>query len=162
MDKPEVIRDLIAGKMQLERTAKQLRIRCTTGLVEVSDAEARTIALELLQALAISDEVYASDEHNRLMMQYLHLRLEATVTKPSGEVELSFAHCWIKEQTQLNAYHIAVGLCHDEGWIVTEVLTQREVFLSDFLATDYLPYYQEALMNEEVVVLDQDADKSVV
>jgi hypothetical protein len=73
-------------------------------------------------------------------------------TEPTGSI--AEVHCWIKDQTQRNAMHIAAGWVAEHGWVIGELLEQRPVSRIDFANTEYLQYFEQALIDGEVFLYE--------
>jgi hypothetical protein len=81
--------------------------------------------------------------------------------EPDGDA--AEVHCWIKDQTQANAMHIAAGSVAEHGWFISEVLEHQPVSRADFAADDaqeYLQYYEQALAEGEVFLYEFSEDDS--
>ncbi len=91
-------------------------------------------------------------------MQKLCLRVErhpeATIDPPPGT--LGVAHCWIKEQSESNGFHIARGWLIDEDWEPLELISQDAVTLSDYVVSNHLRFYQQAVLDGEVFLIEVD------
>ncbi len=108
------------------------------------------------------------DEHDlaRIPMQYIRAMAERVEgAEPDAEPgtplyeELENArtaevHCWITNQTQQNAMHVAAGWIASHGWVVTELIEQEVVTRENFEDTDYLTYYEQALTDSEVFLYE--------
>ena len=65
----------------------------------------------------------------------------------------AYVDCYIKDQTQRNALHIAKGWIADNGWEPLAVEEQREISEKDYpQSSEGREYVQQALTDEEVFV----------
>ena len=71
-----------------------------------------------------------------------------------GDATDAEVHCWIRDQTQRNAMHVAAGWVAEHGWVITEVIEQRPVTRADFADTEYLQYFEQALTDSEVFLYE--------
>lgn len=153
--------EVIPGKLTLVLTPDQIRLEMGAASPILSVAEARTVAAALAEAAAVLDGLNPEDhDWRRLPMQYIHFKVEAdeAVKRKDRPRGLSGGvHCWIKEQTHTNAFHVACGWVTDDDWIVTEMTEHREVFRSEYEGTEYLTYYEQALLDDEVFLTELEA-----
>jgi hypothetical protein len=144
-------------------------LKVPDGSVTLTENEALELAGRLAEAQArASGEDPEERDWVRIPMQYIRAaaeRLEDAEpdAEPGTELyeELKDAkaaevHCWIANQTQQNAMHVAAGWIASHGWVVTEVIEQAPVTRDDFEGTDYLPYYEQALTDSEVFLYEID------
>jgi hypothetical protein len=135
--------------------------------VTLTADEALELAGRLVEAQArASGEDPEENDWVRIPMQYVRaaaerMEIEGEGDEPPEEDELRGAksaevHCWIANQTQRNAMHIAAGSVAEHGWVVTEVIEQAPVTRTDFEGTEYLPYYEQALTDSEVFLYEID------
>jgi hypothetical protein len=141
-------------------------LKVPDGGVTLTENEALELAGRLVEAQArAGGEDPAENDWVRVPMQYIRAAAERMEVEGADESpeedELQGAksaevHCWIANQTQRNAMHIAAGSVAEHGWVVTEVIEQAPVMRTDFEGTDYLPYYEQALTDSEVFLYEID------
>jgi hypothetical protein len=85
-------------------------------------------------------------------MQYLVLEIEThpEAIKEGSPFRTGRVHCWIKDQTQTNAFHVATGWTNDAGWIVTRVVEHGDVSRDDFESSSLVEFYDQALTDDQV------------
>jgi hypothetical protein len=134
--------------------------------------EAQELASRIFEASALA-KGEDPDENDivRIPMQYIRAaaeRLEFEVegqpeplrSAPDeddadlGDASAAEVHCWIKDQTQRNAMHIAAGSIAEHGWVINELFEQRPVSRRDFADTEYLQYFEKALVEGEVFLYE--------
>jgi hypothetical protein len=137
--------------------------------------EAQELAGRIFEAAALAQgEDPVENDWVRLPMQYIRAtaeRLEfdaATEGQPGaetpdadpdlGDAKAAEVHCWIKDQTQRNAMHVAAGWVAEHGWVINEMVEQRAVTRADFADTDYLQYFEQALTDGEVFLYEIEED----
>jgi hypothetical protein len=137
------------------------------GAVLTAD-EALELASRVFEASALargedpdeSDIVRVPMQYMRVAAERLEFEIEgAPAPPPEDDAELAGAkeaevHCWIRDQTQRNAMHVAAGWIAEHGWVVSEVLDQRPVTRADFAGTEYLQYFEQALTDSEVFLYE--------
>jgi hypothetical protein len=149
----------------------KVSLKTPTSDTTLTPDEAQTLASRLLEnaALANGDDPIEND-WVRIPMQYLRVfaeRLPFSLETPDDDAQrvpapnsdepdghTAEVHCWIKDQTQSNAMHIAAGCVAEHGWMITEVLEHEVVSRTDFAETDLLPYYEQALVDSEVFLYE--------
>jgi hypothetical protein len=132
--------------------------------------EAEELARRVVDAAArASGQSPEENDWVRLPMQYVRVAAErvdfeveptGTDVRPidevpdTGDAKTAEVHCWIRDQTQQNAMHVVAGWIASHGWAVTDVIEQAAVTRDDFEGTEYLPYYEQALMDSEVFLYE--------
>jgi hypothetical protein len=153
--------ELVPG-LYLESASGRLRVSVPGGSVEFSPDEGLAIARALVEAAAAEGDPPEEKHWHRIPMQYLILGVEAGADAgEDAEAPPVEVHGWIKEQTRQNALHIAAGSLAEDGLVLTEVVEQRSVARADFDGTELLPYYDQALTDDEVFLYvhsDDEAD----
>ena len=119
----------------------------------VTPDEARVVASAIHEAANVAS--YTEDERPEWYRRFMqHLVLEICThpdlideghTQQAGKV-----YCWVRDQTQTNAFHISTGWANDAGWIVTRVLEHRDVIRDVFDLSDHVNYYDQALIDGQV------------
>jgi hypothetical protein len=138
--------------------------------------EAEELARSIVNAAArASGQSPEENDWVRLPMQYIRAAAERVDfdTEPTdadarpidevpdtGDAKTAEVHCWIAGQTQQNAMHVAAGWIASHGWAVTDVIEQAAVTRDDFEGTEYLPYYEQALMDSEVFLYEISQDET--
>lgn len=149
----------------------KVKLKAPDGGTTLTAGEAQELASRLFDAAsrATGDNPEEND-WVRIPMQYLQVSAERLdfsgegdenkVPAPnSDEPDGSTAtvHCWIKDQTQGNALHIASGNIAEHGWFISEVLEHAPVKRED-MEGDYLEYYDKAVAESEVFLYEIDED----
>lgn len=143
-------------------------LKTPAGGVTLTVNQAQAVAARLIDAAAVAnDEEPEENENARIPMQYIHVsaeRLEYEVEgsessalptdEEMGDAKWAEVHCWIRDQTARNAMHVVTGNIAEHGWVVTEVFEQIPVMRDDFTETEYLPYYEQALLDSEVFLYE--------
>ena len=139
----------------------------------LSATEAQELAGRIFEAAARANgDDPVENDWVRLPMQYLRVAAERLDFSPEGddankvpapdsdepEGRIAEVHCWIKDQTQTNAMHIAAGMVAEHGWFIQEVMEQESVTRDDFADTDYLEYYEKAITESEVFLYEIDEE----
>jgi hypothetical protein len=154
--------------------AVKLTVGAESVTLSVDEAEelARSIADAAARASGQSPE---ENDWVRLPMQYIRAAAErvdfevdptGADVRPidevpdTGDAKTAEVHCWIAGQTQQNAMHVAAGWIASHGWAVTDVIEQAAVTRDDFEGTEYLPYYEQALMDSEVFLYEISQDET--
>jgi hypothetical protein len=166
--------ELIAGKLSLETVPSALRLAIGDTSLDLTPDDALIVARALTEAAAAhatalaaatddDAEVDPEASPKRLPMQFVVLDVERDPEADPDEAMPPNAEvcCWIKEQSHANAVHVAVGWVNESDWIITNVSEHRIVDRSDFEGTELLPYYEQALTDDEVflyVTTDEDAE----
>jgi hypothetical protein len=93
-------------------------------------------------------------EHERIPMQYLIIDAAQDPTfaheKECGGATVG---CWIKNQTEKNAYLIAKGWIEDRGWVPLSLEDRYPVSEEDVRdKPDGRKYFEQALIDDEVFV----------
>jgi hypothetical protein len=141
------------------------------GGVTLTADEAQELASRILEAAALAiGEDPEENDWVRIPMQYIRGAAERLDLEVEGQAEpaepaadtaeddltgaAAEVHCWIKDQTQRNAMHIAAGWIAEHGWVLGELLEQRSVTRADFQNTEYLQYFEQALIDGEVFLYE--------
>jgi hypothetical protein len=159
--------------VEVSQDGAAVKLTAPAGGVALTADEAQELASRLFEAamLANGDDPGEND-WVRIPMQYVRVaaeRMEFDVeggepVRPNEDPEMGDAknaevHCWIKDQTQRNAMHVAAGWIAEHGWVVLEVLDQQPVTRADFTDTEYLQYFEQALTDSEVFLYElEDTD----
>jgi hypothetical protein len=96
----------------------------------------------------------SDNEHERMPMQYLVLEAAQDPTFQHGDTYGGAqVGCWIKDQTEKNAYLIAKGWIEAQGWVVLSLDQQKRILLESYADGDEgKQYFEQALIDEEVFV----------
>ena len=155
--------------VEVSQSGDAITLKAPPGGVTMNVDESLDLAGRLVEAcMRASGADPAESDTVRIPMQHIHVAAERLAEDGDGEGEVAagpaeedlsdarFAevHCWIRDQTQRNAMHIAAGWIAEHGWVITEVLDQKPVTRDDFADTDYLPYYEQALTDSEVFLYE--------
>ncbi len=155
--------------VEVAQDGDKVMLRTPPGVVTLTAAEAMELASRVFEASALaSGDDPEERDWVRIPMQYIRVsaeRLELNTEdgQPVGseeeDPEMAGAkdaevHCWIKDQTQRNAMHVAAGWIAEHGWVITEVIEQRRVTRADFADTEYLQYFEQALTDSEVFLYE--------
>ncbi len=155
--------------VEVSQDGDKVTLKAPDGGVTLNSEEAQELASRIFEAamLAGGEDPVESDRV-RIPMQYLRLAAERfsapegdTQTAPNSdepEGHNAEVHCWIKDQTQSNAIHIAIGSITEEGWFVQEIIEHENVSRTNFADTDYLEYFEQALTQAEVFLFEIDED----
>ena len=144
--------------------------------VTLTADEAQALASRIFEASALARGTdLAEQDLARVPMQYVRVsadrlefeveghpaepKIESDTGEPEPTGSTAEVHCWIKDQTQHNAMHIAAGWITDHGWAISEVLEQRSVSRADFAGSEYLQYFEQALTYAEVFLFEIDEDE---
>jgi|GEM_PF-1670920 len=153
----------------ITQESNRVTLKTPAGEVILTAEQAQEVACQLLDAAALANDEEPEENENentRIPMQYIHVaaeRLEYEVegsesAMPSdeemGDAKWAEVHCWIRGQTARNAMHLVTGSIAEHGWVVTEVIEQIPVMRDDFTETEYLPYYEQALIDSEVFLYE--------
>jgi hypothetical protein len=130
--------------------------------------EAHELASRVFEASALarggdpdeSDIVRVPMQYMRIAAERLEFEAEGAPVAPTNDdpdmadAKEAEVHCWIRDQTQRNAMHVAAGWIAEHGWVITELLDQRPVTRADFTDTEYLQYFEQALTDSEVFLYE--------
>lgn len=97
-----------------------------------------------------------ADKDERIPMQFLVI---SAFQDPETEHDESYggAHvsCWIRDQTERNAPHIARGWIEECGWIVDTIEEHYPITAEDYSdRPDSFQYFEQALTDGEVFVFN--------
>jgi hypothetical protein len=158
--------------VEVSQDGDKVTLKAPPDGVTLTAGEAQELASRLVEASALANgDNPEENDWVRIPMQYVRAaaqRLEFEVEgsgEPSrpepddddadmGNAKSAEVHCWIKDQTQRNAMHVAAGWIAEHGWVVLEVIEQRAVTRDDFTGTEYLQYYEQALIDSEVFLYE--------
>ncbi|HEY1186505.1 MAG TPA: hypothetical protein VGE74_02560 [Gemmata sp.] len=158
--------------IEVANDGDKVALKVPNGGTTLTSPEAQELAGRIFEAASKANgEDPAENDWVRVPMQYLQVAAERLdfeaesgdenkVPAPnSDEPEGSTAtvHCWIKEQTQANALHIASGNIAEHGWFISEVLEHAPVKRED-MEGEYLEYYDKAVVESEVFLYEIDED----
>jgi hypothetical protein len=161
--------------VEVAQDGDKVTLRTPPGVVTLTADEAMELASRVFEASALaSGEDPEERDWVRIPMQYIRVAAERLQLSADGEdalpddeedAEMAGAkdaevHCWIKDQTQRNAMHVAAGWIAEHGWVVTEVIEQRPVTRADFENTEYLQYFEQALTDSEVFLYEIEEPES--
>ncbi len=137
-------------KLQVRTVPEGIRLTVQDGEIVLSHNEAQQLASRLIEASAGA----SFQQWQRLPMQFLCL--EAEKEDKDGSSEFASVKCWIKDQTETNAQYVAAGWIESQGWSINQLTEQYQVSRADYLDSDELRYYEQALIDEEVFVIELD------
>jgi hypothetical protein len=133
--------------------------------VTLTADETLELASRLFEAsMLASGEDPEENDWVRVPMQYVRVAAErmeisigdepAPVDPEMGKATHAEVHCWIKDQTLRNAMHVVTGSMAEHGWAAIEVIEQHAVTRADFADTEYLQYFEQALLESEVFLYE--------
>lgn len=153
----------------VDQDGATITLRAGPGSATLTADDALRVAGYLVEAAmrATGDDPEENDTV-RIPMQYIHAAAEkldddgesgeAPVPAQSDEelagAKFAEVHAWIRDQTARNAMHVAEGWIAEHGWVVTDVIEQIAVTRDDFVGSEYLPYYEQALTDAEVFLYE--------
>jgi hypothetical protein len=159
--------------VEVGQNADKVTLKAPAEGVTLTVNEAQELAGRIVEAsILASGEDPDENDLVRVPMQYIRAaadRLDFEIEGPdgaraenvsdTGEADLGEAttaevHCWIAGQTQRNAMHIAAGWVAEHGWVIGEVIEQRAAARADFENTEYLQYFEQALVDGEVFLYE--------
>ncbi len=152
--------------VQVSQDGDKITLKAPAEGVTLTADEALELASRVFEAsMMAGGEDPAENDWVRIPMQYVRVaaeRMELNIEgeePPAEDSEMGDAtdaevHCWIKDQTLRNAMHIAAGSIAEHGWAVLEVIEQRPVRREDFTDTEYLQYFEQALIDSEVFLYE--------
>ena len=156
--------------VEVSQDGDKVTVKAPAGGATLTADEAHELAGRVLEASALArGEDPEENDWVRVPMQYMRVaaeRLEfdaeggetpaAADDEPDDMAGATDAevHCWITDQTQRNAMHVAAGWVAEHGWVITEVIEQRPVTRADFTDTEYLQYFEQALTDSEVFLYE--------
>ncbi len=157
--------------VEVSQDGAKVTLKAPAAGATLTAAEAEHLASRIIEAAArAGGEDPVENDWVRLPMQYLRFAAERFDLTPEGDDPKPApssdepqgrnceVHCWIQGQTQSNAMHIAIGSVTEEGWFVQEVIEHETVSRADFADTDYLEYYEKALVESEVFLFEIEED----
>ncbi len=170
-DQPEISPHHRAD-VEVSQDGAKVTLKAPDGGTTLTSDEAQELASRIFEAAArAGGEDPVENDWVRLPMQYLRLAAERLDFTPEGdenkvpapnsdepEGRNAEVHCWIKDQTQSNAMHIAAGCVAEHGWFIQEVVEHESVSRTDFADTDYLQYFEQALIDSEVFLYEIEED----
>jgi hypothetical protein len=157
--------------VEVSQEGDKVTVKAPAGGAVLTADEAQELASRIFEAAALATgQDPEENDWVRIPMQYiraeaerLDLEVEGEPRAPelvsdTGETDLTGStaevHCWIKDQTQRNAMHIAAGWVAEHGWVLGELIEQRPVTRKDFENTEYLQYFEQALIDGEVFLYE--------
>ena len=155
--------------VEVSQDGDKVTVKAPAGGATLTADEANELAGRVYEASALArGEDPDEADLVRVPMQYMRVaaeRLEfdaeggetpAPADGPDdmGDATDAEVHCWIRDQTQRNAMHVAAGWVAEHGWVITEVIEQRPVTRADFADTEYLQYFEQALTDSEVFLYE--------
>lgn len=157
--------------IEVSHEGDKVKLKAPDGGTALTAVEAQELAGRIFEAAARANgDDPVENDWVRIPMQYLRVAAERLdfdadgdenkVPAPnSDEPQGSTAevHCWIKDQTQGNALHIASGNIAEHGWFIAEVLEHTPVTRAEVDA-DYLQYFEQALTESEVFLYEIDEE----
>ncbi len=158
-----VVIDVLPGRVSLNISLNAMMLNVEKSPLDLTEDDALKLARALTDAAAASHAEVAIDEEEndspkRIPMQLIVMEVErdpdAEGEKDPEMPDEAQVLCWIKEQSRMNALHVAVGWVNETDWIVTSVLEHRSVSAKDFEDTDLQTFYEQALTDDEVFVYD--------
>jgi hypothetical protein len=158
--------------VDVSHTDDSVTLKLGAEIASLTVEEAEHLARLIVDAAArVSGQSPEENDWVRIPMQYIRVAAErlddapdptGTDVRPvdevpdTGDAKAAEVHCWIKDQTQQNAMHIATGWIAEHGWFIEEVIEHEAVTGDDFTDTEYLPYYEQALTDSEVFLYEID------
>jgi len=136
-------------------------IKIDGGTRTVTPEEARIVASAIHEAANVASFVEADyPEWHRRFMQYLVLevRTHPDLVQEGHALQECRVHCWVRDQTQSNAFYVSTGWINDAGWVVTGVVEHRDVIRDVFESSDHIKYYDQALIDGQVFYFDTSPD----
>ncbi len=160
--------------IEVTHAGDKVTVKAPADGATLSATEAQELASRIFEAAArAGGEDPVENDWVRLPMQYLRLAAERLDFTPEGDADKVPApnsdepdgrnaevHCWIKDQTQNNAMHIAAGCVAEHGWFIQEVVEHESVSRTDFADTDYLQYFEQAIIDAEVFLYEIEEDET--
>jgi hypothetical protein len=154
--------------VEVSQDGDKVTLKAPAGGVALTAAEAQELASRIFEASALAsgedpeerDWVRVPMQYVRVAAERLEFEVEGLPSEPNeddadmGDAKTAEVHCWIKDQTQRNAMHVAAGWIAEHGWVVSEVIEQRPVTRGDFADTEYLQYFEQALIDSEVFLYE--------
>ena len=156
--------------VEVSQDGDKVTLKAPAGGVTLTADEAHELAGRVLEASALArgedpdeaDLVRVPMQYMRVAAERLEFDAEGGETPAAADDEPddmagatdAEVHCWITDQTQRNAMHVAAGWVAEHGWAITEVIEQRPVTRADFADTEYLQYFEQALTDAEVFLYE--------
>lgn len=155
--------------VEVSRAGDTVTLKAPAAGVTLTADEANELAGRVFEAAALargedpeeSDLVRTPMQYIRAAVERLEYEIEgqegtvsANDDPEMGDAKTAEVHCWIKDQTQRNAMHVAAGWVAEHGWAIGEVFEQRPVTRADFAGTEYLQYFEQALTESEVFLYE--------
>jgi hypothetical protein len=139
-------------------------LRLSVGSTDVAlpPKEARELAVNLLEAAGIAEGLGVQVEAwKRHPMQYLHFEARQAGRKSTRQTagkkkpaKTAHVHCWIKDQSVINALYIAIGWIRRKRWETHRLLEQRDATRQEFEGTEFSQYCKQAYMDDEVFLFE--------
>jgi hypothetical protein len=160
--------------VEVSQDGDKVTLKAPAGGVALTADEAQELASRIFEAAALAtgedpeerDWVRIPMQYVRVAAERLEFEIEGQPAPPSeddsdmGDAKTAEVHCWIKDQTQRNAMHVAAGWIAEHGWVIGEVIDQRPVARADFADTEYLQYFEQALIDSEVFLYEIEEPES--
>lgn len=161
--------------IEVSLTGNKVALKVPDGGTTLTVGEAQELAGRIFEAAArAGGDDPVENDWVRIPMQYLRLAAERLdfggdegdegdankVPAPNSDEpdgRTAEVHCWIKDQTQTNAMHIAAGSVAEHGWFISEVL-EHEPIAREGVEAEYLEYYEKALVEAEVFLYEIEED----
>ena len=158
--------------VEVSQDGDKVTLKAPAGGTTLTSDQAQELASRIFEAAArAGGDDPVENDWVRLPMQYLRLAAERLDFAPEGDENkvpapnsdepdgsTAEVHCWIKDQTQGNAMHIAAGNIAEHGWYVAEVIEHRTATRAEFADTEYLQYFEQALVDSEVFLYEIEED----
>jgi len=150
----------------VSQDADKVTLKAPAEGVTLTADEAQELASRIFEAAMRSggedpeenDLVRVSMQYLRVAAERMELNVEGEAAPPEdpemGDATSAEIHCWIKDQTLRNAMHIAAGSIAEHGWVVLEVIEQNAVSRANFTDSEYLQYFEQALIDSEVFLYE--------
>jgi hypothetical protein len=148
----------MTSRIQIENGPGGVTLRVAGGEATLGVDEVHDLVAELIECAARAGGLDPDEQDGtRLSMQFLRFAVESApeIDPEDRAGRTAFALCWVRSQTQKNAFHVAVGGVSEEGWIPTELLDHRPVTRDDFAGED-LRFYEQALIDGETFRFEVD------
>ena len=91
--------------------------------------------------------------------------MEVSLDSPHEHPEMppkAYVSCWINDSSPESAFKKASEMIHNQGWSIVETLEDHPISRENYAdSTEGLEYYEQALIDEEVIVFFVAKDGSI-